>query len=333
MTVKVSGVANGVINGGQVTFDVDVNGTNTPTTYTGLHIHTGSATANGAVVINTGLSAGSPVVSPTGSVNIMRVVNITSSDADANQRAMLATLINTPDLAYVNIHTSVNTGGLARSQMLPVVNYVPQVAGGGEWISSVRINNPSTTTSVNGIVDTYQSNGSAMTSALVDPNNSFLIPPGGSTTVNLHNKGALTTGYVRVYSSGNVTLNAAYNFPALLTTATVTPVTAQMVSVPVNVGGPSNTGIAVLATTAGTLMLSLRNSSGVAVAGGSRNIDVLAGQHVVGFVKDLLPDVGAVPVSGTLTIENRPATGTGQLSAIALQFDGTLTPVTVTPVP
>ena len=93
--------------------------------------------------------------------------------------------------------------------------YVPQVAGGGEFISSITVANPSTTASVTGIIDTFQSLGGAMSSAYVDPNISFLIPPGGTTTVNLHNKGSLVTGFVRVYSSAAVSLTVAYNSPEI----------------------------------------------------------------------------------------------------------------------
>src|ERR1041385_6504033 len=112
---------------------------------------TADLTVAGPVVINTGLSGSNPVVSDTGTLNITRVVTI--DPTVATQLSMLSTLVNNPDQAYVNIHTTVNPGGVARSQMLPVLNYDPQAAGGGDWISSITITNPSTTTSVNGIID------------------------------------------------------------------------------------------------------------------------------------------------------------------------------------
>src|SRR5262249_26883203 len=150
-----------------VTFDVDATGSEA-TTYSGLHIHTGSAAVAGGVVINTLINGTTAsVASDTGTLNITRVVNI--DPTNANHMTMLATLINNPDQAYVNIHTTKFSGGIARSQMLPVLNYFPQAAGGGDWISSITITNPSTTTSVQGIIDTYQSNGSAMSSAIIDP--------------------------------------------------------------------------------------------------------------------------------------------------------------------
>ena len=329
VTVKISrDPANGAINGGQVTFDVNTVGSG-PTTFTGLHIHSGSALVSGPVVINTGLNATNNVDTQNGTTNITRVVNV--GPTDTTQLAMLATLINNPDQAYINIHTTVNGSGLARSQMLSVVNYVPQVAGGGEWISSITITNPSATASVHGIVNTFQSNGTAIPAALLDPNISFLIPPGGSTTVNLHNKGNLGVGYARVYSSGDVTLKAGYNFPTFPNTATVIPVTARSVSIPVTTApGTFGTGIAFLNITGGTVFLSLRNSAGLPIA--SSSFDVTAGQHVVGFIDNFFSGVPS-PFSGRLVIDNRPPTGDGVVSAMSLQFDTILLPVLISPLP
>jgi hypothetical protein len=332
ITVKIGRNSAGAITSGQVTFDIDNAGSGSATTFTGLHIHTGAAGVNGGVVINTGLSGTNNIMTETGTGNVTRVVNIASTDTA--QLAMLETLIRNPDQAYVNIHTSVNTGGLARSQMLPVLTYVPQVAGGGEWISSITINNPSTTASVHGIVNIFDATGSAMNVEVVDPIISFQIPPGGSETINVHNKGLLTTGFARIYSNANVNVTMGYNFPAFAATTTVTPVTARMVSLPVSVSGSTlSTGVAILNVTPGTLILTLRNSFGGPIAGGSRSIEVTAGQHLAGFMHEIFPDVTQSAYSGTLTVENRPGTGNGIISVLGLQFNGALAPVTVTPLP
>ena len=92
-------------------------------------------------------------------------------------------LITAPDTAYINIHSTQFPGGVARSQMFPVVNTVAEAAGGGEWLSEITIRNPSTTASVEGIVDFFASNGSLMPTSVTDPNISFLIPPSGSRDV------------------------------------------------------------------------------------------------------------------------------------------------------
>jgi hypothetical protein len=69
------------------------------------------------------------------------------------------------------------------------------------------------------------------------------------------------------------------------------------------------------------------------IANGSRQIDVTAAQHIFGFVRDFLPNVSQSLITGTLTVEMRPTTGTGQLSALAIQFNGALSPVTITALP
>jgi hypothetical protein len=331
ITAKISRDANGVLNGGTVTFDV--NFTNTGAiTFTGLHIHhPGAAGINAAVVINTGLSAAAPFDSPTGSGNITRVVDVPSTSTTGI--AALNTLISSPDNAYVNLHTTQFSGGVVRSQMFPVMNAVPQAAGGAEWISSITIRNPSTTASVQGILNLFLSSGSPMPEAISDPNQSFLIPPSGSVTFNTHNKGPMTVGFARIFSNGNVTVTARYFYPTFTSAMTAaTTVTSRSVSIPVSVGttsAASNTGIALLANTAGTLTLVLTDSSGGAIAGGSRSINVTAGQQIVGFVKDLLPGVTATSFTGTLTI----SIGSGTISGLAMQFDGNLAPVTITALP
>jgi hypothetical protein len=73
----------------------------------------------------------------------------------------------------------------------------------------------------------------------------------------------------------------------------------------------------------------LRDGNGAAIAGGSRTIDVTAGQQVASFVRELLPGVTQTAFTGTLTI----TTTAGTISVLGLQFDGAMTPVTVTALP
>jgi hypothetical protein len=171
-----------------------------------------------------------------------------------------------------------------------------------------------------------------MPATVTDPNIQFLIPAGGSTTVSTHNKTNFVNGYAKVFSNGNVTVDSRYMHSALApSTTSATTVTSRSVSIPVSVGPgiTANSGIALLANAAGTLTLSLTNSSGGAIAGGSRSIDVTAGQQITAFVSELLPTVTATQYTGTLTI----TTSSGTISVLALQFDGTVTALTVTALP
>jgi uncharacterized protein (TIGR03437 family) len=96
------------------------------TTFTGLHIHQGLAGANGPVSLDSGITAARNVMSATGFGNLNRQL-FASSEAQVNT---LNTLLNAPDGAYLNLHTTVNPGGAVRAQMaaantaLPVVQNV-----------------------------------------------------------------------------------------------------------------------------------------------------------------------------------------------------------------
>jgi len=340
VTAKIIRDAAGVLTGGTVTFDVNFTNTG-PITFTGLHIHhPGVAGVNAPVRINTGVAAGAAAVdSTTGSGNITRVVIIDSTSSPETFAALNA-LITAPDTAYINLHTTQNGGGVVRSQMLPIGNTVAQVAGGGEWLSAITIRNPSSTSSVHGIIDFFTPvlDGSGavqnppMPTGIVDPNISFLIPASGSTTIATHNKGGFAPGIAKIFSSGNVTVDARFMHSAFSpNTNTATTVTSRSVSLPVSVGPAvtTNTGVALVADSPGTLTLTLRDSSGTAIAGGSRTVSVVAGQKLASFVTELLPTVTASQYTGTLTI----ATSTGTISVLALQFDGSINPVTVTALP
>jgi len=330
VTAKINRDANGALTGGTVTFDVNYANTGA-ITFTGLHIHyPGTAGVNGPVIINTGLSAASTVASTTGSGNVTRVVPVDSSNPTAITTLMA--LISAPDTAYVNIHSTQFSGGVARSQMFPIANTVAQIAGGGDWTSLVTIRNPSGTSAVQGIVDFFQSNGSLMPDAITHPSIPFLIPPSGSTTVSTHNKGNLGAGFARVFSNGNVTVESRYVHPSFIAnSSTNTTVTAGSVSVPVAVGATANqtTGVALIANSAGTLNLTLRDSSGSVIPGGSSTINVTAGQQISSFVPQLVRSVTATGYTGTLTI----TASAGTISILACQFDGTISPLTVTALP
>ena len=333
VTVRVGRDMAGAVNGGQVIFDVNhVN--NGAMTFTGLHIHTGAAGTNGPVVIDTGLSQSSPVLSATGMGNITRTVNVSTVDfpesSNANAVAAIIALINNPANLYVNLHSSTNLGGIIRSQLLPMTNPVSQFAGGGEWISSITVRNSSAAASVQGMINLFQTSGAPMPEAISDPNISFQIPPDGSVTFNSHNKGTLMSGFAKVFSNGAVTVDVLFRYPGLTTTGPATTVTSRSVSLPVSVvSGTRDTGIALLASAAGNVNLELRNASGVMIGGGSGSLPVTADQQIVGFVRDLLPTVTSTGFDGTLTI----TASSGTISVLGLQFNGTLAPVTVTPLP
>jgi hypothetical protein len=213
--------------------------------------------------------------------------------------------------------------------MFPIVNTVGQLVGGGDWTTMITVRNSSATSAVIGILALFQSDGTLIPEAIAHPNITFLIPPSGSTTITTHNKGNLASGFGKVFSNGSVTVESRYIHPAFIANSSVsTTVTAASVSIPVSVGATAGqtTGISIIAGSAGTLNLSLRDSTGTVIAGGSAAINVTAGQQLSSFVTQLLPSVTASNYSGTLTI----TASAGTISVLALQFDGTISPVTVT---
>jgi uncharacterized protein (TIGR03437 family) len=97
-----------------VTFLVNYSGFADDTTFTGLHIHTGVAGANGPVTINTGLR--NLPAAAGGGGNLRYDV-----EADVTSAAVVNTLNAlefNPTATYINLHTSEFTGGAIRSQLL-----------------------------------------------------------------------------------------------------------------------------------------------------------------------------------------------------------------------
>jgi uncharacterized protein (TIGR03437 family) len=112
--------ADGSVAAGAVIFDIN-HRFPAEVTFTGLHIHDGLAGAIGGVTINTGLSGTNTVASQTGNGNIYRIVTVTSSAGIAT----LNSLLSNPENHYVNLHSTVNPGGVIRAQLRPASTGVP----------------------------------------------------------------------------------------------------------------------------------------------------------------------------------------------------------------
>lgn len=104
----------GTLTSAEVAFDVNYTGFPEGTNFTGFHIHSGAAGANGPVVINTGLS-GQVAAEPSGAGNLRYEVEV--SMANANAVNGVYALLGDPRNHYLNLHTSANPGGAIRGQM------------------------------------------------------------------------------------------------------------------------------------------------------------------------------------------------------------------------
>ncbi len=106
LTLDVTRDASGAITSGEAVFyfNYDFPGS---VTITGLHVHQAPRGENGSIVIDSG------------------VASFTDADGDGNVTAvvtgvsptLLQAILATPRNYYVNLHTSVNTGGAARDQL------------------------------------------------------------------------------------------------------------------------------------------------------------------------------------------------------------------------
>jgi uncharacterized protein (TIGR03437 family) len=82
-------------------------------TVTGLHIHSGAAGVNGPVTVDSGLSAANNLPVVAGRTLIQRSGQVNNAAAIATIEGMLAN----PGNYYVNLHTTVNPGGMFRGQL------------------------------------------------------------------------------------------------------------------------------------------------------------------------------------------------------------------------
>ena len=100
----------GAIASGLVNFRVDVTGYPATTAITASHIHPGAAGVNGSVLVSANVAAGE-VVLTNGAVTYFRGgVAISAANAQA--------IINNPAGFYFNVHTTLNSGGVMRGQLV-----------------------------------------------------------------------------------------------------------------------------------------------------------------------------------------------------------------------
>jgi hypothetical protein len=110
VTVNVTRDTGGTITAANVTFQVNLTGFPANTSLTGAHIHEGDANTAGAIKINTLLASGE-IVLGNGTGGFTK--NVTGADV-----AVVQGMINNPAGYYFNVHTTINTGGAARGQLV-----------------------------------------------------------------------------------------------------------------------------------------------------------------------------------------------------------------------
>lgn len=102
--------AAGAITAATGDFTMDLRGFPAGTTLTGAHIHNGSAGTNAGVIISTGLGAGEIVLVNGAQVVTKNGIPVTAAQAQG--------MIDNPSGHYFNVHTTINTGGAIRAQLV-----------------------------------------------------------------------------------------------------------------------------------------------------------------------------------------------------------------------
>ena len=110
--------AAGEVTSGTVIFDANYTFPSS-VTFRGFHIHDGAAGINGPVRIDSGLSATNTVTDDDGVGNLLFRINVGGENALG--LATLRSAVDAPANHYLNLHTTVNTGGAIRSQLGGVV--------------------------------------------------------------------------------------------------------------------------------------------------------------------------------------------------------------------
>jgi hypothetical protein len=113
MTMTVTRDAANVITGATYDFTVNLTGFPNNTTLTGAHIHNAPAGTNAGVVVNLALTAGEFVLG-TGQTSFSK----NGISAAANAATVAQSIFNNPSANYFNVHTTLNTGGAVRGQLV-----------------------------------------------------------------------------------------------------------------------------------------------------------------------------------------------------------------------
>ena len=116
LTMTVTRDSANVITGATYDFVVNFTGFPANTTLTGAHIHNAGAGTNAGVVVGLPLTATDTSV-PSGQGSITKT-NLPSTSATVPAATVAQGVFNNPAGNYFNVHTTLNTGGAIRGQLV-----------------------------------------------------------------------------------------------------------------------------------------------------------------------------------------------------------------------
>jgi len=136
VTLDVTRDSSGNITSGALMFDANYQFPGL-VTFTGFHIHTGSAGVNGSVILD---SKTSGIVDATGTGKITRIISLATTQTVLDG---LKAVIANPSGHYINLHTTVNPGGAVRAQLSDANQFssIPSVLDDGIFRSNPGIQN------------------------------------------------------------------------------------------------------------------------------------------------------------------------------------------------
>lgn len=113
VTIYPTRSASGAITAATANFHVQLYGFPGDTRIQGAHIHTGGAGVNGGIRVDTGITAGAPVLLTDGGTTL----NLTGVTVDP---VVAQAIIDNPQAWYFNVHSPRNPGGFARGQLTAI---------------------------------------------------------------------------------------------------------------------------------------------------------------------------------------------------------------------
>jgi uncharacterized protein (TIGR03437 family) len=135
VTVHVTRNAAGEVTSGTAIFDVSYSFPGS-VEFRGFHIHAAAAGTNGGVVIGSDLSSSNTVVDEDGVGNLYKIIDV--GPTNANGLATLQSIVVTPENQYLNLHTTVHTGGAIRGQLISGPLPMPSIPAAG-IVSAVNV--------------------------------------------------------------------------------------------------------------------------------------------------------------------------------------------------
>lgn len=319
---------------GTVDFDVAYTFPAAPVTFVGLHLHDAPLGVNGPVVLSSGIGAGANSISDDDGVGVIFRRGIFGSDTPA-ALTELDGLGKSPDRFYANLHTTVNPGGVIRSQLTTNTYQFPQAGGGGGVSTSLVIGNPSTTASASGTALFFGADGKPQDSIVSKAIVPFVIPPSGTVTLSTNSLGSSRAGYARVLSPDTLTTGSAVNLPGFATatgSAGATDAYSFRASVVRDAASGVEAGVAVVNVSDQTVRVvfnayDFNNPRRLSRA----SVILQPGQQFSSLLGDLFSGIGRLD-AGTLRIAALAPLPVKALAVSVLQFGPQVNVVPLTPV-